>query len=137
MEDRIPQRLDEVINEDLDHLKTLEVGSEERSKAIAELEKLHKLRIEEAKVEVEFYEKKTRNENEKNAQLMENHSKMEQIRTQNLDRWVNLALQLGIAVGGWVMYSIWQSSQQKYELTGSASNPMFRNLLSKMTPKIK
>lgn len=137
MGDKIQKSLDEVIDKEIQHVSVLEVGSDERSKAIAELERLHRMRVEEAKVEVEFYEKKTRNENEKNAQLMENCSKAEQIRAQNLDRWVNLALQLGIAVGGWVMYSIWQASQQKFELEGTPSNTMFRNLLGKMTPKIK
>lgn len=135
MADKITKSIDEVLETDLDRLKTQ--SDEERSKTLAEIERLHKMRIEETKAEIEFYEKKTRNENEKNSQIMETTSKAEQIRAQNLDRWVNLALQAGIAIGGWAMYSLWQASQQKFELEGTPSNTMFRGLLNKMTPKIK
>lgn len=125
MEDRVQVLLDEVIESEFRKLKTT-VKTEERSTVIEELTQLHKMRIEEAKIEVAKVEACTAQENNRNQQ-----------KSQNLDRWVNVALQGGLTVGSWIAFTLWQKSEQRFELTGTPSTPIFRNLLSRMTPTLK
>ena len=98
----------------------------EKEKAIANVTELYKLRIEEAKLE-----------QAKNDKLTEQDIREAQLEGQKLDRWLNLGLQIGLTVGGWVMFSMWQRREMKFELEGTPTTPMFRNLLSKMTPNLR
>lgn len=126
MENKIKKTLDEVIEKDINYLSTLEAGSEERSKTIYELEKLHSLRVEEIKAE-----------NDRLSRMKEIESNDEQNRSQNFDQLLNAGIQIGLAIGGWIMFSVWQKREQRFEMTGTPTTPMFRNLLSSMTPKLK
>lgn len=137
MENKIQKSLDEVIEKDINYLSTLAIGSEERSKMISELEKLHALRVEEIKAENDRYSKKCQNDNERLSRMVEVESNNEQLKAQNMDRLFNAGLQLGLTIGGWIMFSVWQKREQRFEMTGTPSTPMFRNLLSSMTPKLK
>lgn len=137
MGNNIQKSLDEVIEKDINYLSTLAVGSEERSKMISELEKLHALRVEEIKAENDRYSKKCQNDNERLSRMVEVESSNEQLRSQHLDRLFNTGLQIGITIGGWIMFSIWQKREQRFEMTGTPSAPMYRNLLSSMTPRLK
>lgn len=119
MEDKVQVLLDEVIERDIQRLSTCDVGSEERTKTIEELTELHKMRIEEVKA------------------VAAKADKQEQSKAQNLDRWINFGAQVGLTVGGWIMFSLWQSKEQRFELTGTPTSPIFRGLLSKMIPRIK
>lgn len=118
MKDKIQVLLDEVIETKINKLNTI-VDADERAAAIEELTELHKMRIEESKIEVETA------------------CQQNQTKSQNLDRWINLGVQVGLTIGGWAMYSVWQHREQKFELVGTPSNPMFRNLLSRMIPNLK
>lgn len=125
MEDKkIDGLLDEVIETELMHLSEMEYGSDEKSNAVKDLSELYKLRIEEVKAK----QAKADSRAEATAKQM-------QLKSQTLDRWLNLGLQAGLAVGGWVMYSIWYHKGLEFEETGTVRAPMTRNLLSKMLPK--
>lgn len=137
MEDKVQLLLDEVIEEDIQRLTTLKVGSDERSNAVEELTKLHKLRIEEVKVEADYVSKNKQREDERVARIQENSLRREQLRSQNIDRWVNFGLQAGVTIGGWIMFTLWQKSEQKFEMTGTPTTPIFRGLLSRMIPNLK
>ena len=54
---------------------------------------------------------------------------------QNLDRWIGLGVQVGLAVGGWLVYDIWNRRGLKFEETGTITSPWTRNLVSRMLPK--
>ena len=124
MKDKIQKQLDEVIQTELDGLETLEPA--EKEKVIHTVTELYKLRIEEAKLE-----------QSRNDKLTEQDVKNDQLKEQRIDRLVNLGLQLGITVGGWLMFSIWQRREMKFEMEGTPTTPMFRGLLSKMVPSLK
>lgn len=124
MKDKIQKQLDEVIQTELDGLETLEPA--EKEKVIHTVTELYKLRIEEAKLE-----------QSRNDKLTEQDVKNDQLKEQRIDRLVNLGLQLGITVGGWLMFSIWQRREMKFEMEGTPTTPLFRNILSQMTPKLK
>lgn len=125
MKDKIQKQLDEVIQTELEGLESASMPSE-KEKAIANVTELYKLRIEEAKLEQARIDK-----------LTEQDSKEAQLKGQKLDRWLNVGLQVGLTVGGWLMFSIWQRREMKFELEGTPTTPMFRSLLSKMTPNLK
>ena len=125
MKDAIQKQLDEVIQTELEGVESAAMPSE-KEKAIANVTELYKLRIEEAKLEQARIDK-----------LTEQDSKEAHLKGQKLDRWLNLGLQIGLTVGGWVMFSMWQRREMKFELEGTPTTPMFRNLLSKMTPNLR
>ena len=125
MKDKIQKQLDEVIQTELEGVESAAMPSE-KEKAIANVTELYKLRIEEAKLE-----------QAKNDKLTEQDIREAQLKGQKLDRWLNLGLQIGLTVGGWVMFSMWQRREMKFELEGTPTTPMFRNILSQMTPKLK
>lgn len=119
MEDKVQTMLDEVIESEVRYINTLAVGSDERADAIGELAQLHKLRIEELRTKEET------------------RSKDEELKSKKYDRWVNMGLQIGLTVGSWAMFTLWQGREQKFELTGTPTSPIFRGLLSRMIPSMK
>lgn len=134
--DKVQTGLNEVIEKDIERLKSCQ-NEDERKKTIAELESLHQMRIEEFKIEADLISKEKQREDEQKARYAEIALKQDQLKSQATDRWVNAGIQAGIAIGGWLMYSIWQGREQKFELVGTPSTPMFRSLLGKMIPSLK
>lgn len=115
--------LEEVIETELLNLSGLDTGSEDKSKAVKDLTELYKLRIEEIKAE-----------QAQNDSRIELAMKKEQAKSQAFERWINLGVQSGLVVGGWIMYSIWYHRGLEFEETGTVRSPMTRNLLAKMLP---
>lgn len=124
MKDKIQGLLDEVIVEEIRNLSDLEAGSKEKSAAVEDLTNLYKLKIEEAKIEQAKIEKSE-----------EKDMKQAQLKSQALDRWINIGVQVGLAIGGWVAYDIWNRRGLRFEETGTITSPMTRNLISRMLPK--
>ena len=128
MKDKIQNSLDEVIENELDILFNC-ANEDVKEKTIKNLTDLHKLRVEEAKIEQIKTEK-----------LSELKVKQSQLEGQAKDRKINLMLQIGqmsLTIGSWIAFSIWQRREQKFEMNGTPTTPMFRNLLSKMTPSLR
>lgn len=114
--DRIQTLLDERIEHELEWL---DVGctEEEKSRAIENLSALHKLRIEEMKIETE------RNE-QKNQSVIH-----------NLDRWIDIGVRVGLTIIPLIAYNAWYNRGLRFEETGSIGSPMVRNLTSRLLPK--
>ena len=125
MKDRIQKKLDEVIESELDNVVDA-MTEEDKAKALTNVTELYKLRVEDSKLE-----------QAKNEKLSEQDVREAQLKGQKIDRWINLGLQIGLTVGGWLMFSMWQRREMKFELEGTPTTPMFRNILSQMTPKLK
>lgn len=135
MEDKIRTLLDETIEVKLRNLTQLSTNESVKSREVDELTQLYKLRIEEAKLEVDRLDKAKQRENEQTERLTELGFKSDQLKAQKLDRWVNVGLQVGLALGGWIAYDIWNRRGLKFEETGTITSPMTRNLISRMLPK--
>lgn len=135
MEDKIRTLLDETIEVKLRNLTQLSTNESAKSREVDELTQLYKLRIEEAKLEVDRLDKAKQRENEQTERLTELGFKSDQLKAQKLDRWVNVGLQIGLALGGWIAYDIWNRRGLKFEETGTITSPMTRNLISRMLPK--
>ena len=115
--DEIKVMLDEEIKAEIEKLNTLDAGSDEKSKAVEDLTKLYKLKIEEQKAAMEQAEQLARR------------------KEVNADRIINIGLQVGLAVGGWIVYDVWHRRGLKFEEEGTITSPWTRNLMSKMFPK--
>lgn len=140
--DDINKLLGEEIKSEIENLSNLEDGSEEKSKAIEDLAKLYRLRIEEIKAETEHDRQRDEAMLEQDKYELaletadaEKEEKLAQRKAANLDRIINIGLQVGLAVGGWLVYDIWHRRGLKFEETGTITSPWTRNLVSKMTPK--
>ena len=124
MEDRNQKLLDEVIGKEIQNLSDLPIGSQEKSKAVDNLTELYKLKIEEAKIKQAKAEK---------SEEMEIRQK--QLKSQALDRWINVGVQVGLAIGSLIAYDVWFKRGLRFEETGTITSPMTRNLLSRMLPR--
>lgn len=123
MKDRIQKSLDEAIGKELENLSD-SINETEKEKSIENLSTLYKLRIEEAKIE-----------QAKNDKYDELEIKKAQLDSQAKDRVFNVALQAGLTVGGWLVYSLWFRRGLKFEEEGTVTSPWTRNLISRMFPK--
>ena len=124
MKDKIQKQLDEVIRSQLDGLDALMPS--EKEKAIQLATELYKLRIEEAKIE-----------QSRNDKLTEQDVKRDQLKEQRLEWLIGLVISSGLTIGSWLMFSMWQRREMKFEMEGTPTTPMFRGLLSKMVPSLK
>lgn len=120
MDENIKQMLDEEIMEEITDLSILQSGSEEKSTAIDELVKLHKLRIEEAKVELE---------GEK--------LKKDPTTEQSKDRYLKFGLEAAGIVLPLIFYAVWMNKGFKFEETGTYTSTTFRGLFNRFKPTNK
>lgn len=110
MEVKIRESLDELIQSSINRASGLPAGSDERSHAIDEVTKLHKLR---------------------EAELTVDREKAE-INSKAKERWVNMGLQIGLTIGGWIATSLLVRGAYKFEETGVVKSPVTRSLIPKM-----
>lgn len=131
MEDKIRKSLEDTIEKEIQNLSDLQTGSKEKSAAVEDLAKLYNLKIEETKVEqanVEANEKRVMNDRDWLA-------KQEQLDSQIKDRWINVAVQVGLTLSSLIAYNCWFKRGLRFEETGTVTSPMTKNLISKMLPK--
>lgn len=140
--DEIKDLLGEEIIKEIKDLSSLEPGSEAKSKAIDDVAKLYKLKIEETKAETERNYKNNQYELERDkldldeqVATIDCEIKNAQQKAADVDRWVNIGVQIGITLGGWIVYDIWHRRGLKFEETGTVGSQWTRNLMTKMLPK--
>ena len=133
--DEIKDLLGEEIKKEIGNLSSLGDATEKKSKAIDDIAKLYRLKLEQDKIEAEHEDSRNRPELEKEAKDDERVSREEQRKGVNLDRVINVGLQVLTVVGGWIAYDIWHRRGLKFEETGSVTSPFTRNLMTKMLPK--
>lgn len=136
MEDKFVKSLNKVIEEKIEEYSKYPETNDKRSATLKEVAELHKMRVEEAKIELEEYQARKKAENEQQALISEDAYKYESMKSQRNLKLLELAKDVSLGVGGFVAYTIWQRREQIFEMTGTPSSGMFRNLLNKMLPKI-
>lgn len=130
MDDKNPKLLDEVVEKILRDAKGMGAGCKEQTAAVESATQLYKLKLEEERLQAEMEEKRIQRESDAETQK-------KQVMEQRIGKAIDVALQVGLTVGGWVAFTMWQSREQRFELTGTPSTPMFRGLLSRMIPSMK
>ena len=126
MENKISKLIDDTLELKLRSLTNIEYGSDEWNSAIEEIAQLHKMRMEEAKIEVAKAENHEERENRK-----------EQQKSQRIERIINVVMQGCIAAGGWLLYDVWNKRVLRFEEHGSIGSQVSKNLFSKIVPRIK
>ena len=155
MSENIKELLNEEIAAEIQAISSLDSGSEEKSKAIEDLAKLYRLRIEETKSELDAEDKRSRRTLESEANVRENEIKKsqldeqikadvqdEQYKRSQLDEQVkDRYLKLGIAAAELLIpimfYGIWMRKGFKFEETGTYTSTTFRGLFNRFRPTKK
>lgn len=130
MNEEIRDLLGEVIKTEIRKLSTLEAGSKEKSTAIEDLAKLHKLRIEETRNEWDFNEKYNAHESDK-------QFKKAQLEEQVKDRYFRLGVEAAGIILPLIFYGIWMRKGFKFEETGTFTSTTFRGLFNRFRPTKK
>ena len=155
MSENIKELLNEEIAAEIQAISSLDSGSEEKSKAIEDLAKLYRLRIEETKSELDAEDKRSRRTLESEANVRENEIKKsqldeqikadvqdEQYKRSQLDEQVkDRYFKLGIAAPELLIpimfYGIWMRKGFKFEETGTYTSTTFRGLFNRFRPTKK
>lgn len=137
--------LDDVIETEIEHLKSLPSGKEERASVIRDLAALHKLRIEEIKAQTDADEKCERRVMDSDARQAEIAGKNadrnreeafqnRQLKEQKIDRYVRVVVAGVELVLPLVFYGIWMKRGFKFEESGVYSSTTFKNLFNRFRP---
>lgn len=155
MGENIKELLNEEIAAEIQAISSLDSGREEKSKAIEDLAKLYRLRIEETKSELDAEDKRSRRTLESEASVLENEIKKsqldeqikadvqdEQYKRSQLDEQVkDRYFRLGIAAAELLIplmfYGIWMRKGFKFEETGTYTSTTFRGLFNRFRPTKK
>lgn len=155
MGENIKELLNEEIAAEIQAISSLGSGSEEKSRAIEDLAKLYRLRIEETKSELDAEDKRSRRTLESEASVRENEIKKsqldeqikadvqdEQYKRSQLDEQVkDRYFRLGIAAAELLIplmfYGIWMRKGFKFEETGTYTSTTFRGLFNRFRPTKK
>ena len=155
MGENIKELLNEEIAAEIQAISSLDSGSEEKSKAIEDLAKLYRLRIEETKSELDAEDKRRRRTLDSEANVRENEIKKsqldeqikadvqdEQYKRSQLDEQVkDRYFKLGIAAAELLIpimfYGIWMRKGFKFEETGTYTSTTFRGLFNRFRPTKK
>ena len=155
MSENIKELLNEEIAAEIQAISSLNSGSEEKSKAIEDLAKLYRLRIEETKSELDAEDKRSRRTLESEANVRENEIKKsqldeqikadvqdEQYKRSQLDEQVkDRYFKLGIAAAELLIplmfYGLWMRKGFKFEETGTYTSTTFRGLFNRFRPTKK
>lgn len=125
----IKSLLDDVIEQEIHGVESLESGSSEKSSAIRDLAMLHKLRIEEIKAQTEADEKRERRE------MDSDHTRDDAIlKRQAREQMIDRGVRIGELMLPLICYGIWMNKGFKFEETGTFTSTTFKNLLSRFKP---
>lgn len=124
------EMLEQEIKEDFEVLTELIPGDEKYSKAVDDVVKLYKLKIEEDKNSLDYNEKYE--EGEKEIQL-----KKAQLEEQIKDRYFRLGVDVAGILLPLMFYGVWMKKGFKFEETGTFTSTTFRGLFSRFRPTRK
>ena len=126
MNEEIKNLLDEEIKAEIAEISYLESGSEQKSKAIEDLTKLYRLKIDESK-----------NDDALMIQKQEQKLKEDQKAEQVKDRYFRVGIAAAELVLPLIFYGVWMSKGFKFEETGTYTSGTFRNLFNRFKPTKK
>lgn len=137
MEETIKNLLDGEIKNQIQDLSFFNPGSDEKSKAIDDLVKLYKLRIEEDKTELECDEKRERrfmdgDRSDKDVEMREY-----ELKEQSKERYLKLGIAVAEIVLPLIFYASWMRKGFKFEETGTFTSTTFRGLFNRFRPTKK
>lgn len=132
--DQVTKLLNEEIERRIETLTSLESGTEEEAKAVDNLTKLYKLRIEEIKNQNEDDDRYARRTLDEKVQNREAEERVVEREDHKKDRFVHYILDGAAIIVPVIFYGKWMKMGFKFEETGTLVSPTFRNLYSKFKP---
>lgn len=140
--DEIKNLIDEAIVNRLQSISSYDEESKEQSRAMEEVAKLHRLRIEELKVENEHAEKVEQAELERDKYFLESnvkdderHVKEREFKERHWDRWINVGVIAATSIGSWLFYDALDRRGYRYDAEGIMRQPHIRSLITRVLPK--
>lgn len=133
-EKNIQEQMEELLVQKIERAKTAKEGDEEK-KCLDNLLPIYKTYVEEKKAILDHQDKVAQRKDDACHRMYEVSIKEEQVKNQKIDTLVNVGLQVGLTVGSWICYDIWQRRGFKFETTGTVTSPFLRNLIGRMLPK--
>ena len=116
------EMLDKEIKDELQKISSMSLGDEKRSKAVDDLTKLYRLKIEEHKWDLD---------------VCEDELKHKQLDEQVKDRYFKVGIAAAEIVLPLIFYGIWMRRGFKFEETGTYTSGTFRNLFNRFKPTKK
>ena len=127
MGEEIKELLEEEIKSEIENLSSLEAGSQQHSAAVESLAKLYKLKIEEDKSSMDYYEK----EESRNTEIDIKRNQMDEAVK---DRYFRLGIAAAELILPLMFYGIWMNRGFKFEKDGTYPSQTFRGLFSRFKP---
>ncbi len=140
MKESVKELLDEVIEEEIQTISSLQSGTEEKSKAIEDLTKLYRLRIEETKNEANVCEnelKQSQLDEQIKADVQEEKFKQAQLDESVKDRYFKVGIAAAELIIPLIFYGIWMRKGFKFEENGTYTSTTFRGLFNRFKPTKK
>lgn len=134
MEETISRMLDGVIENQINSLDDLDVGSKERTTAINDLVSLYKLKIEDTKSNWEFWEARDKREVDEENRKQEMQLKDNQLKEEEKARYFKLGVDVAGIVLPLMFYGLWMRKGFKFEEDGTFTSTTFKSLFQKFKP---
>lgn len=117
--DQIKKKIEDELKSRLEEASNMEAGSDEQTKAVNNIEKLHKMALEEKEAE---------------ARRKEEAAKLKASKT---SMWVNCGTTIGMGLVSWLLYTFLHFKDLKFEETGTVSSQTGRQHWTLFKPKTK
>lgn len=140
--------LDELIRMMVDDIETLSTGSEEMTRAVENLNKLYRLKIDESKVNWdadEKYDRRTMDAAQFDEEMLlkqkqaenDERLKKEQSKNDRIDRMIRICTCLFEVGAPLIFYAHWMRQGFEFEKNGAITSSTFRNLINRFRPTAK
>lgn len=137
MDEETKELLGGVIVNQIESLSNLQPGSKEMASAVHQLETLYRLRIDENKNELEYWEKREARERDEEIRKNEEELKQKQIEMENLQWKIGLGVSTGLTLLGFVVYGHWYHKGLKFSEFNTVTDPMVKQISSKLLSLVK
>lgn len=131
MDEELREKLNEVISEELEELKKLQVGSDEHLKGSESVEKLYKIALQDVKNQIEIEEQAINEDFNVKKLKIEDKAAIEEKK----DRIVRYAIEGVKIIAPLMLYSIWLKRGFEFEKDGTFTSTTFRSLFQKIKPE--
>lgn len=135
--EELKEMLSEEIKGEFEALSALEFGSKEHSMAVDNLTTLYKLRLEEAKSELDAERQERDNEIRFEEWKREDEIRLEQQIEQTKDRYIRLGMEAAGLILPLLFYGVWMKRGFKFEESGAFTSTTFRGLFNRFKPTRK
>lgn len=141
----LEKMLGDQIKTEIEGLAELKPGSDEKSKAVEDLAKLYRLKIDEMKANLDYLDRRQRRILEgKNhradealkQQQLDNEKKSNEIgrKSEERDRYVKIGIAAAELVLPLMFYAFWMRKGLEFEKDGTFTSTTFRGLFNKFKP---